>query len=423
MHQSLRNGTWLTGERLRVYPMILLVGLTLALAFLVGTKDGLMDRFDRPLGTDFSQVWTAGTEVLAGQPEMAYDNRAHAQKQRDIFGPKTQFYGWHYPPFFLALAAMLALMPYLVALLVWQASTLALYLAGVRAILWCPDRAPVHTGTGALEVRGPGMVWLIPALAFPAVFVNIGHGHNGFLTAALLAGGLLCLDSKPWLAGILLGLLAYKPQFALVVPVALLAGGYWRSLLGAGGVVALMIAASLAAWGTGIWQGFFSSLTFTREVVLEQGSTGFEKIQTVFAAVRLLGGGVGLAYGAQTVVTSVVLAAIAWLWWSKTGFRLKAAALLCATLLTTPYALDYDMMVLGPALAFLVAHGLERGFAPYEKTLLAGVWLVPLLARAAGSTAHLPLGLILLLGLFGLILARAQAKRHPAAGERQLVPA
>ena len=434
MIQSLRTGSWLTPERLRTYPLILLVGLTLALAFLVATKEGLMDRFDRPLGTDFSQVWTAGREVLAGNPEMAYDNPAHAQQQREIFGSKTQFYGWHYPPFFLGLAAGRALLPYLLALLVWQASTLALYLVAVRQILLPPDRAlpgrsfgPAgldslarsHGGKSALEVRGP-VKWLIPALAFPAVFVNIGHGHNGFLTAALLAGGLLFLDKKPWLAGVLLGLLAYKPQFALVLPVALLAGGYWRSLLSAGGTVALMVAASLAAWGTAIWHGFFASLAFTREVVLEQGSTGFEKIQTVFAAVRLVGGTIELAYAAQTLVTLAVMAATGWLWWSKADFRLKAAALMVATMLTTPYALDYDMMVLGPALAFLVAHGLERGFAPYEKSLLAGVWLVPLLARATGGAAHLPLGLVMMLALFGLVIVRAQAQRRNLAGERQL---
>ena len=32
---------------------------------------------------------------------------------------------------------------------------------------------------------------LLLALAFPAVFVNLGHGHNGFLTAALIGFALL----------------------------------------------------------------------------------------------------------------------------------------------------------------------------------------------------------------------------------------
>jgi alpha-1,2-mannosyltransferase len=49
---------------------------------------------------------------------------------------------------------------------------------------------------------------VIAALAFPAVFVNLTHGHNGFLTASLFTGALLCLDARPWLAGMLFGLLA-----------------------------------------------------------------------------------------------------------------------------------------------------------------------------------------------------------------------
>ncbi len=58
------------------------------------------------------------------------------------------------------------------------------------------------------------------ASAFPAVFINIGHGQNGFLTAALLGGALHWLDRKPWLAGILIGMLAYKPQFGVLIPIA-----------------------------------------------------------------------------------------------------------------------------------------------------------------------------------------------------------
>ena len=75
--------------------------------------------------------------------------------------------------------------------------------------------------------------WLLLALAFPAVFVNIGHGHNGFLTAALIGAGLLMLDRRPILAGILFGLMAYKPQFGVLIPLVLAATGRWRAFLAA----------------------------------------------------------------------------------------------------------------------------------------------------------------------------------------------
>ena len=232
----------------------------------------------------------------------------------------------------------------------------------------------------------------ITALAFPAVLVNLGHGQNGFLTAALLGGGFLILERRPALAGALFALLAFKPQLALVLPVALIAGRHWRALASAAGTLALMTAASLAAFGLESWRAFFHSLAFTREAVIEQGAAGFEKIQSVFAAVRLMGGGVSTAYAFQTVSTLGALTALVWLWRSSADMRVKAAATLAATLLTTPYCLDYDMMALAPAIAFIVALGLERGFLPFEKSLLALAFVAPLLARPIATLVPLPFG-------------------------------
>src|SRR6516225_5841230 len=94
---------------------------------------------------------------------------------------------------------------------------------------------------------------LLIAAAFPAVFVNVGHGQNGFVTAALLGGALHWLDRKPWIAGILIGLLAYKPQFGVLIPLALLAGQRWSCIGAATATVAGLIAISLLTLGEGVW--------------------------------------------------------------------------------------------------------------------------------------------------------------------------
>jgi hypothetical protein len=94
--------------------------------------------------------------------------------------------------------------------------------------------------------------------------------------------------------------------------------------------------------------------------------------------------------------------------------RLRCAALLGAALLTTPYCLDYDMVLLGPALAFMVAHGMEKGFSPFERTLLAVTWLVPLVARLVAKLSHIPIGPIVMLALFVAIVARAISEASPA---------
>jgi len=108
-------------------------------------------------------------------------------------------------------------------------------------------------------------------------------------------------------------------------------------------------------------------------------------------------------------VTIVALgAALAWLWRSAAPYPLKAAALCLATILATPYSFDYDMMVLAPAIAFLAVDGFIRGFGPWEKTLLAVLWLAPLIARSVAHVSLVPLGVPIMLALFVLILRRSE---------------
>lgn len=394
MIEALRDGRWCTTARLRHYPLILLALLTVGLVGLVATSDGTMDVMRRPLGTDFSQVWTAGVEVREGRPTAPFDPPTHAARQQQLFGADTPFYGWHYPPYFLIVATLLAALPYLAALAVWQASTFALYLAAVLAIL-----RGVGRGVTRRDV-------IVAATAFPAVFVNLTHGHNGFLTAALISAGLLLLRRQPLLAGMVFACLAYKPQFALVVPVALVAEGCWTAI--AAGAATLGLLTLLTTWlfGPAVWLAFQNSLAFTRTVVLEQGDTGWPKIQSLFSATRMLGGGIDLAYAVQTIGTVLVLAIIAFAWRSRADLRLKAALLCIATLLTTPYCLDYDLMILGPGLSFAVGYGLEHGFAPWERTIFAATWVMPLLARPLAAATHIPVGPLMLVVVFAIVTRR-----------------
>ena len=393
MRDHLETGVWLTPERLRRYPALLLAFLLAAALVLVITAKGDLDAFGRPLGTDFSEIWIAGIEADQGHPAQAYDRAANFAEQRTYFGALDAVYVWPYPPYFLALAALFGLMPYLAALALWQFATLALYVVCVF---------------GALRpLRLPIVPTLVATLGFPAVFINLAHGHNGFLTAALLSGGLLLLQRRPLVAGILFALLAYKPHLGLVVPAALLAAGQWRAIAAAALGFAAMTCATIAAFGTATWQGFFAGMSFTRTVILEQGALGYDKVQSLFAAVRLIGGPVSLAYTVQAAASAATIAALVWLWRGGADGRLKAAALLVACLLATPYGLDYDMVVLAPALAFAVSFGLEKGFGPFEKSGLAVVWAAPLLARPLAGSVCLPLGVLVMLMFFAGLIHRA----------------
>src|SRR5215217_651501 len=180
--------------------------------------------------------WTAGRKRRSTPLSITPANRRSSARIRHL-------YGWHCPPFFLFVAAPLALLPYLAALALWQGVTFGLYLASIWMIVstsWpglSRPSTPSFAATPKDDARNkPGHdgdkggtsvnpIWLLLAAAYPAVFVNLGHGHNGFLTAALIGAALMLLDRSPAFAGILFGLMAYKPQFGLMIPLVLIATG------------------------------------------------------------------------------------------------------------------------------------------------------------------------------------------------------
>ena len=398
MRTVLLTGSWLSAGRMqRIAGMMLALSL-LSLTFLLMTRNGLMDSSGRPLGSDYSEVYAAGRLAQQGHAADAYNPALHYTQQKAIFGSATPFYGWHYPPYFLLPATLLAFLPYLASLLIWQTSSFAFYLFSTARIL-SPLTRPE---------------WLA-VLAFPAIFINLTHGHNGFLTAGLLGSGLYLLSqNRPWAAGTLLGLLCYKPHFALMLPLALLAGRHGRTIAAASLSVMLITLLTLLFFGVESWQAFAHFSQFTRQVVLEQGDTGWYKIQSLFAATRAAGGSIALAYTLQALLTAALALWIFRSWCSGLPFAARASRLCLAAMLATPYALDYDLMILAPALAFALLHARQHGFAPWEKTFLALNWAAPFFTRAVAMETGIPLALLCMLGWWGSSLCHPLPPREPA---------
>jgi hypothetical protein len=246
---------------------------------------------------------------------------------------------------------------------------------------------------------------LIPILAFPAVFIEVGHGQNGFLSAALFGGGVLLLDRRPALAGALLGCLVYKPHLGLLIPVVLAASGRWRSIAAATAAVAGLAALSVAAFGGGAWRAFLAASPMAR-AALEQNLVGNDKMQSVFAAVRLLHGGLGLAYGAQIAAAAAACAALARLQRRRFRSPAEGPALVTAALLASPFLLDYDLILLAIPLAWLTARGLATGFRPWEKAVLVAGYLAPAVFRSIASATGAPIGPLVVAGVFWLVLRR-----------------
>jgi len=382
----LRTADWLTAERTRAYGWLLLaVAVVIAAAWIALSPSGL-DPTGRPLGADFTSFWSAGRLTLHCAPASAYDPRLHHAEEASIFHRDTGYVAFYYPPIFLLVCAPLGLAPYFAALATWIVTTGAAYWRVTRA--WLGDRFGV-----------------MPIFAFPAVLVNVGGGQNGLLSAALFGAGALWLQTRPILAGVCLGALAYKPQLGLIIPVALVIAGRWKTFASAAVTVAALAAASFALFGLTAWQGFLAVSGLAR-AALEQRLIGDAKIQSAFAGVRLWGGPLWLAYGVQALVALAAVAGLVWLQRRAPRSGAEGPAMIVAGLLVSPYLFDYDLILLAIPLAWMLRQGARTGFLDWEKAVMAAAFVLPVVSRSLATAVRIPIAPLIIAGLFAVLLRR-----------------
>jgi hypothetical protein len=374
--------------RLRLFLFAVAIFYVAAFAAMVAGHIWLWDAQGKLAAYDFVDVYAAGKLALAHHAAGAYDWPAHRAAESAALGYTIawkDYFGWHYPPPFFFPAAALALLPYLAAFLAWSIATLPLYLAAMRRIV------------------GSAQAWLA-GFAFPATFYNISVGQNGFLTAGLIGGSLATLEAQPILSGVLLGLLTYKPQFGILFPFALAAGGYWRAFASATVTALVLAGISLLAFGSESWLAFVRSVPVTVDAVFVRGLEGWGKLNSLYGVCRWAGLGAQTAAAIQFALTAVLVVAIVVLWRSQAPFARKAAALATATLLATPYVYIYDFPILAVAIAFLWR---ERTFVLRESLLTA----IACAAIAIFPFAHAATGLIATLCITAIIVLRCPVRR------------
>ncbi len=396
--RRLARADWLNRDRIIAWGGILLALEVLFLGFIVLWHHDVFGRIDPPASTDFVSFYAAGRLALAGTPALAYDQVAHAAAEVAATVPGSPYQYFFYPPVYLLLCVPLASLPYMVAFVLFQAVTLAMWLLVMRHILGIPGRA-----------------WAIPMLAFPAVFWTMGLGQNAFLTAALLGAVTLLLDKRPIGAGVLLGMLCYKPHLALLAPVALAAGGRWRPFAAAAATVAALVGLSVALFGADTWRAYLTALAGS-QAVYESGRIELAGFVTPYGAARVLGAGASAAQLVQGAASLLTAIAVGWIWRRDPGPAERSAALAAGILLSVPLALVYDLMLLTVAIGWLVRAGRAGGFLPWEKWALFFCFLVPLVSRHVGAAADVPLGPFAPAALLAVCLVRTRlaASRHSA---------
>lgn len=395
---QLKTAAWMTRDRVIAYATVLLIIDILLLAFFAAGTHGLIVPIEKQTTSSFASFYAAGSLAADGVPHLAYDQAAHLAAERAATFPGIAYIYFYYPPVFLLVCVLLGFLPYLPAFYVFQALTLPAYVLVARRTL-----------------RESGWAGWVLALAAPAAYWNFGLGQNGFLTAALFGGALLLVDRRPVLAGILFGLICYKPHFGLLIPVALAAGGNWRAFAGAAGSVIAVAVLSLGAFGPETWHDYITLATGAHGSY-EHGLIDPAAFVTPFGGARLVGVPVPGAYAFQGLMTVLAASAVGFVWWKRLSLPVRAASLASAALVAVPVALMYDMLLSTIAIFWLIrAARAAGGFMPWEKTILALIFITPMVSRAVGLTTGIPLGPLAQIALLGVAVARA---RRELAGAR-----
>lgn len=389
---------WLDAERLRVYPWLFISMYVLLGAVWIALARNGVDIKGKPLGYDFIAFWAASRVALEQGALAAYDLATIVYAERAVVPGILTVHPWHYPPTFFLLVLPLSLLPYALSFVAFIGTTLGVYVAALRRAL--PPRE--------------ALPWLF---AFPGTLLNLFHGQNAFLTAALMGGGLLCLQRRPWVAGVLLGLLIIKPHLGVLIPVALAAGGYWRAFVGAALSSVSLLALSSAVLGVETLFAFLDRLPHvTRWVVNNQLPQ--IKMPTLFVSAVMLGLPAWIGYALHGVLAIAAAAGVWWLWRRPVARTLQYGGLCCATLLVSPYLFDYDLAWLALPLAWSVRHGLEHGWRRGEREVLMLAWLLPIVFQGVAAVTHVGIGPFVIGALFIVILRQAARQRAAAPQTR-----
>jgi hypothetical protein len=308
-----------------------------------------------PLFYDFSVFYQAASFADSHRPVSAYDDNAMIGAVKAAFPGSQLRLPWNYPPTFQLLLMPFGVLPYVAAWLVWSCLLYGLYAWLIRSL--------------AVDTWN---LWIL--LLAPGAAVNLFFGQNGLFSVVLMGGGTLLLERRPILGGAVLGLIAYKPQLALLAPIALVFGREWRALAAAIVTELLLAALATVVMGISVWFAFLHKL-MQPAAVFTTSSSDWHGIPSVLVLAKSLGLNPTWSWACHALIAAAAIAATAWVWRMTSDGKMRAAMLATGTLLATPYLRGYDLVLLVLPIAVLLPLPRKR---LWENILIFLAWVTPI---------------------------------------------
>jgi alpha-1,2-mannosyltransferase len=388
------SASWLTARRLRAHGLI--VGAVLWSVYLwIMVSPGLRDRAGNLKGTDFLHFYTLGLVAREHRAPALYDMKAQSQLASTRVPQAASIdYLPLYPPQVSMLFAPFAHFSYASALAIWWIASATIY---SLCCYWIWRACP--------GLQAHGVTVAILAAAFPAFFHLIAWGQTSALALLCFTAMYMCLrGQREFLAGVILGCLAFKPQLGLAAAIIFLAIGAWRVVIGAALSATAQFLAGILFYGT---QAFHEWLWMMRNVraalpLLEPRIYQTHSLRTFWS---MLIPWPNLSF-ALYLITALSVLAMTIVLWQRTSVSLNVrfSALVFATVLIAPHLTVYDLVILVPALLslsdWLISIAPRR--APQVGTALYCVYIFPIVGPVA-KWAHVQLSVIAMSTLVFLI--------------------
>ncbi|KKJ78028.1 hypothetical protein WH95_06420 [Kiloniella litopenaei] len=373
-------------DRLRLYGCFILGICMFRAIALISSFDNLLDTDNSPAGYDFITFWSAGYLGILGTPEAAFVRERIVEIQQLAVPGNQSVFLWHYPPTFMLLSTFLAGIPYLASYFLFIGSSFIFYVYSLRRLFDHPYA-------------------LLLIIAYPAVYLTMVHGQNSLLSTGLLACAIFFFRSNPMLAGVFIGLLAFKPQLGLLIPLVLIVSQQWRVFFAAAFTTSLFVGLSCAVFGWELWGVFFQNMSVVKSV-MSQGLLLSEKMPSLYITLKMLGVSDGISYLLHWIMAAGVVGVLLWTWYRCGPTNMAFTALISAALLILPYLFDYEMTLLSIPLALLAMDIAQKGGALWEKSVLVCGFVTPLILAGIGQNFDIQIGFPVIFALFFLSVLR-----------------
>ena len=341
------------------------------------------------IGEDGMVFHTAVRAWIEGNLSQVYDGEWLTQQINSRFAAwltkPIALHPWVYPPSFLLLLLPFGYLPFGIAFFLAET-------AGFAAI-----------AVAACSRVSARRVMFFSLVLSPATAANVLLGQNAFLTGALLTGGAGLLRRSPLLAGVLLGLLSYKPQFFIMVPVLLVAGRHWRTAIMTGITAATLALGSLTLFGVQPWHSWVGLITGRSGLFHDWVAEARVKGMSVYACAITFGMSSANANIVQTVAIIVAATSVYFAFSAAIRDNLRIAILLAATFLAAPHAANYDAILLSVAAILVLSAAYEERVKLGGSLLAATIWLCPLFNPPAAFAVGVITPFIVL-GFIGTII-------------------